>query len=279
MKCRLPCTFLLIMIGIFSIITVWTDVLSFTPAAYGQDDTPTTPTTPTATTTGTSSLADSIFQTKSLTLPSNTKHLVILIPNEGHHGPGEEDEARFIAQPFVPQNVVVGPGTQVVWFNGDVGHEHNIVVRDANGVQLFETGEFTELVASRPITFNNAGNFEYADTVEYEEGFVMTGNVTVRQGQGNNNGNSATSTFSNSTTGNFDTIGALMVPSIFVEDTVESMKSAGFGIDGMHTFTDLRGGQSDTGDEQVLVVWTTVGKSLDEITSYLGEVSEPLPYE
>ena len=78
----------------------------------------------------------------------------------------------------------------------DVGHEHNIVVRDANGVQLFETGEFTELVASRPITFNNAGNFEYADTVEYEEGFVMTGNVTVRQGQGNNNGNSATSTSS-----------------------------------------------------------------------------------
>jgi hypothetical protein len=36
-------------------------------------------------------------------------------------------------------------------------------------VYSFETGEFTELTASRPITFNNTGNFEYADTVEYEE--------------------------------------------------------------------------------------------------------------
>ena len=76
-------------------------------------------------------------------LPGNVKHLVIVIPNEGHHGPGEDNEARFIAQPFVPQNVVVTPGTEVVWFNGDVGHEHNIVVRGgANGNQLFETGEF-----------------------------------------------------------------------------------------------------------------------------------------
>ena len=168
---------------------------------------------------------------------------MILIPNEGHHGPGEEDESRFIAQPFVPQNVVVGPGTQVVWFNGDVGHEHDIVVNDGSGNQ-------------------------YADTVEYEEGFVTIGNITVK-GQGSNVDSAR----------NFDTVGALMVPSPFVEDTVESMRSEGFGIDSMHTFTDLRGGQSDTGDQQVLVVWTSTGKSLDETTSYLGEISEPLPYE
>jgi hypothetical protein len=69
----------------------------------------------------------------------------------------------------------------VVWFSGDVGHEHNIVVRNAAaaGTQVFETGEFPELAASRPIVFNNTENFEYADTIEYEEGFVMTGNVTV----------------------------------------------------------------------------------------------------
>jgi hypothetical protein len=63
--------------------------------------------------------ADWIIQSKSLTLPPNVKHLVILIPNEGHHGPNEEDESRFIAQPFVPQNAIIGPGTQVVWFSGD----------------------------------------------------------------------------------------------------------------------------------------------------------------
>src|SRR5687767_10095715 len=50
--------------------------------------------------------ATSIFDTGQMVLPNTVKHLVILIPNEGHHGPGEEDEARFIAQPFVPQNTV-----------------------------------------------------------------------------------------------------------------------------------------------------------------------------
>jgi hypothetical protein len=62
-----------------------------------------------------------------MTLGNNVKHLVIVIPNEGHHGPGEEDEARFIAQPFLPQNAIVGLRTQVAWFNGDVGHEHTIL--------------------------------------------------------------------------------------------------------------------------------------------------------
>jgi plastocyanin len=213
--------------------------------------------------------ATSVFDTGQMVLPKSVKHLVILIPDEAHHGPGEEDESRFIAQPFVPQNAVVSPGTQVVWFSGDVGHEHNIVVRDSSNNQLFETGEFTELAASKPIVFNNTGNFDYADTVEYEEGFVMTGNITVN-GQGNSAGGN---------TNSFDTVGTLMVPSMMVQSVADEMKNAGFGIDSMHNFKDLRGGQSDTGDEQVLVVWTTAGKSLDDVTSQIGEISEGLPYE
>ena len=121
-------------------------------------------------------------------------------------------------------------------------------------------------VSSRPIVFNNTGNFDFADTVEYEEGFTMTGNVTVADQSGG-----ASSTF--------DTVGALMVPSINLQGVEESLRSAGFGIDSTHAFTDLRGGQEDTGDEQVLVVWTAAGKSLDEITTDLQAISEPLPYE
>ena len=34
-------------------------------------------------------------------------------------------------------------------------------------------------------------------------------------------------------------------------------------------FKDLRGGQSGTGDEQTLVLWTSAGKNIDEITSKL----------
>ena len=213
--------------------------------------------------------ATSVYDSGQMVLGSNVKHLVIVIPNEGHHGPGEEDEARFIAQPFLPQNAIVGPGTQVAWFNGDVGHEHNIVVSDTNGAQLFETGEFTELEASTPITFNTTGDFEYADTVEYEGGFVMTGNIRVVD-----QGVTATTP-----TASFDTVGALMVPSMDVQNIAASIKNAGFGIDSMHNFKDLRGGQSDTGDEQTLVIWTANGMDLSEIGSRLQAISEPLPYE
>jgi plastocyanin len=211
--------------------------------------------------------AASVYDSGQMNLGNNVKHLVIVIPNEGHHGSGEEDEARFIAQPFIPQNATVGPGTQVVWFNGDVGHEHNIVVRDSNGAQLFETGEFTEFQASKPIAFNNTGEFAYADTVEYEGGFVMTGTIRVVDDQG------ATITPA------FDTVGALMVPSMDVQSIATSIKNAGFGIDSMHNFKDLRGGQSDTGDEQTLVIWTANGMDIERVESALKSISEDLPYE
>ena len=57
------------------------------------------------------------------------------------------------------------------------------------------------------------------------------------------------------------------------------IKNAGFGIDSMHNFKDLRGGQSDTGDEQTLVIWTANEMDLSEIGSRLQAISEPLPYE
>jgi plastocyanin len=215
--------------------------------------------------------ATSVFDKGQMVLGDNVKHLVILIPDEGHHGPGEQDEARFIPQPFVPQHAVVTPGTQVVWFSGDVGHDHNIVVRDANSNNntIFETGDFPEFATTRAITFNNTGTFDYADTIDYEGGFRMTGKIAVAD-----LGTSITST--NNT---FDTVGVLMVPSMMVQDVANEMRSSGFGIDSMHDFKDLRGGQSDTGDEQTLVVWATAGKSLDEVKSLLQKISTDLPYE
>lgn len=50
--------------------------------------------------TGPSINATNVFDSGQMILPGNAKHLVILIPNEGHHG--EENESRFIAQSFVP---------------------------------------------------------------------------------------------------------------------------------------------------------------------------------
>ena len=219
--------------------------------------------------------ADNIIQHKSLTLPPNVKHLVILIPNEGHHGPNEGDESRFIAQPFVPQNAIIGSGTQVVWFSGDVGHDHNIVVREVNST-IFETGQFPEFGVTRPITFNNSGTFDYANTVYYEEGFRMTGKITVLADNGQLSNVAARTTTNNA---GADTVGVLMVPAEDSQDIVQSLRTAGFGIDSMTTFRDLRTAQEENGgDQQALLVWTTSGKTMNEITSTLQQVSDELPY-
>ena len=61
----------------------------------------------------TNNTASSIFDTHQMVLGNNIKNLVILIPNEGHHGP-QADEDRFLDQPFVPQNAIVNKGTNIV---------------------------------------------------------------------------------------------------------------------------------------------------------------------
>ena len=77
--------------------------------------------------------AENIFNTKTMTSGGNIKDLVILIPNEGHHAAGEDKESRFLDQHFVPENAIINTGTTVSWFNGDVGHERTIDVKDTDG--------------------------------------------------------------------------------------------------------------------------------------------------
>ena len=121
--------------------------------------------------------AESIFNTKTMTLGNNIKNLVILIPNEGHHAAGEDNEARFLDQHFVPENAVVNTGTTVQWFNGDAGHERTIDVKDPDGDTVFNTGEIVDSQASNPFTFSNPGVFNYE--AEGDPGVTMTGSVTV----------------------------------------------------------------------------------------------------
>ena len=80
---------------------------------------------------------------------------------------------------------LVSKGTNVIWFNGDVGHEHDIIVMsDADSTSpIYQTGEFTEFEA-RNYTFNEVrSNFSYADTVEYDNGYIMRGNISVTADQ------------------------------------------------------------------------------------------------
>ena len=75
--------------------------------------------------------ASSVYETESMDLGTNIKNLVILIPNEGHESQNIGDQSsnqRLINQPYIPQSVTVPKGTTIVWFNGDVDHDHKITL-------------------------------------------------------------------------------------------------------------------------------------------------------
>lgn len=221
----------------------------------------------------TSNAATDIFGSEQYTLSENDKNLVILIPNEGHHGPGEDDEARFIAQSFVPETAAINKGTNVVWFNGDVGHEHDIIVTsDSDSASpIYQTGEFTEFEA-RNYTFNDVGEFSYADTVEYDNGYIMRGNISVTDDSGSAGDLPQTTQASN-------TVGILMVPNQNISQDISDLQNRGFLIDSVHNFQDLRGGQSGTGDEQTLIIWRApTNMQITNVLSQLSEFSSQLPY-
>lgn len=217
--------------------------------------------------------AENMFNTKTMTLGNNVKTLVILIPDEGHHAAGEDKEARFLDQHFVPENAVINTGTTVLWFNGDVGHERTIDVKDADGNSVFNTGEITDSQPSQSFTFNNPGEFNYE--AEGDPGVTMTGSIVV-----GNIKSPVTSTISskNSNTSNIDTVGIIMVPTQDIDSYIQQITDAGITVDNTYNFKDLRGGQKGTGDTQTLIVWTIANKDLNQTLSALSVLSADLPY-
>jgi plastocyanin len=121
-------------------------------------------------------------------LPNNVKHLVILIPNEAHESLNQpKDQYPFINQAYLPQSVVVRSGTMVVWFNGDVDHNHKITLTNnlSPGNILFDSDIFAFNEASRPIVLNDTGNYNYyeANVNDNDRDFVMRGKLTVTSDQ------------------------------------------------------------------------------------------------
>jgi plastocyanin len=220
--------------------------------------------------------AESMFNTKTMTLGNNVKTFVILIPNEGHHSAGEDKEARFLDQHFVPENAVINTGTTVLWFNGDVGHERTIDVKDANGNSVFNTGEITDSQPSQSFTFSDPGEFNYE--AQGDPGVTMTGSITVGNLDSAVIPSSSSGVVTNSNSNNIDTVGVLMVPTQDIDSYIQQITSAGITVDNTYDFKDLRGGQKGTGDTQTLIVWTTANKDLTETLSSLSELSADLPY-
>ena len=234
-----------------------------------------------------------IYQTQTIVLGKNNKNLVILIPNEGHEDPiGTKKDLRVINQPYIPQNAVVNVGTTVVWFNADAGHHHTITLVDNNTKNtVYNSGRFDNFNASKPITFNNVGTFAYSGP-SYDRAvpnYKMNGTVTVvNQPLSTNfnttntatNGNILSSSLAGRASHSIDTITTLMVPSKLLDKTISDLKSQGFTIDNQYPFASLRGGGSATGGDkrQVLLVLTSSGKNLNQVTSALAQVAAALSY-
>ena len=231
-----------------------------------------------------------IYQTQTIVLGKNIKNLVILIPNEGHEDPSVAKDLRVINQPYIPQNAVVNVGTTVVWFNADAGHHHTITLVDNNTKNtVYDSGRFDNFNASKPFTFNNVGTFAYSGP-SYDKmwpNYKMNGTVTVVNQPLTTTFNSTTAATSSSTgTGvpnnnNIDTITTLMVPSKLLDKTISELKSQGFTIDNQYPFRSLRGAGSQSGGDpqQVLLVLTSSGKNLNQVTSALTQIAAALPYK
>jgi plastocyanin len=241
------------------ILAVSTSVSPFILNTFGQKNT-----------------ASDLFETKSLKLSPNIKHLVILIPNEGHESQNAGDvssDQRLINQPYLPQSAEVNRGTMVVWFNGDVDHDHKITLTNGANLEntIFDSSTFAYDEPSEPIVLNDTGTFNYyqTDVNNEDEDYVMNGTITVVDQQsldGNNNLNSGVQ-------GNADTAGVLMVPASDVDTYTQELKNNGFAVDSTQNFNDIR-----AGDEQVLLVWTTSGIDLDNVISTLQRITQTLPY-
>jgi plastocyanin len=223
---------------------------------------------------GQQNTASDLYETKSLDLSPNIKHLVILIPNEGHESQKAGDvssDQRLINQPYIPQRATVNPGTMVVWFNGDVDHDHKITLTNGANPEntIFDSGIFAYDESSKPIVLNDTGKFSYYETEvnNEDEDYVMNGTIDVVSQQGPNTDNIT------SFQGNADTAGVLMVPTSDVDTYVQDLKNGGFSVDSTQDFSDIR-----AGDQQALLVWTTSGIGLDEVTSTLQRITQGLPY-
>jgi plastocyanin len=224
-------------------------------------------------------LAESLFQYKSLTLPQNIKHFIILIPNEAHESqnPGDPTaEQRLINQPYIPQNARVSPGTMITWFNGDVDHDRQITLTDESNQNnlLYDSDTFPFNGVSDTIVVNKTGTFNYyeTDVNNEDEDFVMNGTITAVDQP---NVSTAPSSNSNSTgsLGEADIAGILMVPTEDLDMYVQDLTSNGFTVSSTYNFNDIR-----AGDEQTLFVWSTSGKNLNEIIPALQEITSQLPY-
>lgn len=220
-----------------------------------------------------SNLASNIFNNKELVVPKNVKNFVILIPNEAHESPELPKEQRLINQPYVPQSLVVHPGTKIVWFSGDVGHMRKVMLEDKNSNEIFNSSlKFNS--ASKVLPFNQNGKFTYFETKANKDdpNFVMKGSVTVTGPESN----SSIDISNNSLKSNFDTLSVIMIPTKDINKHDKVLNENSLNVLDQYSFKDLRQ-TAGGGANQTLLVLGSNG-SIDETISTLKKITSTLPY-
>jgi plastocyanin len=237
--------------------------------------------------------ASYIYQTQTIVLGNNIKNLVILIPNEAHEDTSQIKETRLLNQTYLPENAVVNVGTTIAWLNADAGHRHSITLVDNNTKNIvYDSGRFNNSTTSKSVTLNSTGTFDYSGP-SFDRAFPnykMNGTVTVVNQPlattFNTTGIPTNTTSSSaggqiSTNNNINTVAILITPANLLDKTISGLKSQGITIDSQYPFTSLRGGGSASGGDkqQVLLVLTSSGKNLNQVTSALAQVASALPYK
>jgi plastocyanin len=222
-----------------------------------------------------SNLASNIFNNKELVVPKNVNKFIILIPNEAHESPDLPKDQRLINQPYVPQNLVVHPGTKIVWFTGDVGHMRKVILENENSKEIFNSIlKFNS--ASKALPFNQSGKFTYFETKANKEdpNFVMKGSVTVT-GPGPES-NSSIDISKNSLKSNFDTLSVIMIPTKDINKHAKILNQNSISILDQYSFKDLRQ-TAGGGANQTLLVLGSNGPT-DATISTLKKITSTLPY-
>ena len=218
-------------------------------------------------------MATDIFNDKILTVPNRVKNFIVLIPNEAHESPLLPKEQRLINQPYVPQNLVVGPQTNIIWFSGDVGHTRKVTLTDDNSKEIFDsTLKFNS--ASEPLSINQSGKFTYHEqnVNTQDPDFVMEGTITIASSDSPSN----ISNNVNDTQPNIDTMAVLMVPTEDIKEHSEIIDENNVNILDQYTFKDLR--ETGTGGKNQTLLVLGSNDSPDETIAVLKKITSTLPY-
>jgi len=218
-------------------------------------------------------VAKDIFDNKTLTLPSDVKNFVILIPNEAHESPLLPKEQRLINQPYVPQNLVSGANTQIIWFSGDVGHTRKITLTDENSKEVYNS-RLKFNTATEPLLLNHSGKFTYFEKNAniQDPKFVMEGSITTTNNDVPLNSND-NMTVSESP---FDTMLVLMVPTKDIKKHIMTFVDNNVKIIDIYSFKDLRETGGGGANQTLLVLGTN--NPLDESVSVVKKITSSLPY-